>query len=305
MTFLANPRYRSQLSQTRASVVVVDENTDVPAGLAAIHTKNPYLYFARVVALLNPPEAHSGGIHPNATVDGRVHDSACVAAGATIEAGAEIGEAAYIGPGCVVGRNARIGRGVRLEANVTVYANCVIGNDCLIHAGAVIGADGFGFARTDEGQWVKFPQIGAVRIGDNVEIGANTTIDRGAMEDTVIGNGVKLDNQIQIGHNVEIGDDTAIAGCVGVAGSTRIGKRCMIGGQAGIIGHLTLVDDVVVSAGTLVTKSIRSPGVYTANLPLQNHAEWVRNFSRLRHLDSMANSIRTLEKRLDKGESES
>jgi len=305
LSFLANPKYRSQLATTRASVVVVDERTEVPEGLSAIHADNPYLYFARVVALLNPPREFAPGIHPHAVVDGTVHARAHVAAGAVIEAGACVDEGAVIGPGCVIGPDCRVGRDTRLSANVTLYAGCTVGERCLIHSGAVIGADGFGFARTEEGQWVKFPQVGGVRIGNDVEIGANTTIDRGAMTDTVIGDGVKLDNQIQIGHNVEIGDQTAIAGCVGIAGSTRIGKRCMIGGQAGIIGHLSIADDVVVSAGTLVTKSIKTAGVYTANLPLQTHTEWVRNFSRLRHLDAMAQSIRTIEKRLDKGESES
>jgi UDP-3-O-[3-hydroxymyristoyl] glucosamine N-acyltransferase len=305
LSFLANPKYRSQLAQTQASVVVVDERTELPDGLAAIRADNPYLYFVQVVTLLNPPRAFAPGIHPSAVVDGQVHPSAHVGAGVVIEAGAQIGEDAVIGPGCVIGPQVRIGCRTRLQARVTIYAGCTVGDDCLIHSGAVIGADGFGFARTDAGQWVKFPQIGAVRIGDEVEIGANTTIDRGAMLDTVIGRGVKLDNQIQVGHNVEIGEYTAIAGCVGIAGSTRIGKRCMIGGQAGIIGHLSIADDVVVSAGTLVTKSIKSAGVYTANLPLQNHADWVRNFSRLRHLDAMAQSLRTIEKRLDQGESES
>ncbi|QID18023.1 UDP-3-O-(3-hydroxymyristoyl)glucosamine N-acyltransferase [Nitrogeniibacter mangrovi] len=305
LSFLANPKYRAQLARTRASVVVVDEATEVPPGLLAIHTPNPYLYFARVVALLNPPVAHAPGVAASAVVAGAVHAGAHVAPNAVIEVGAVIGEDAVVGPGCVVGRDVHIGARTRLAANVTLYAGVHIGTDCLIHAGAVIGADGFGFARTDDGQWVKFPQIGSVRIGNKVEIGANTTIDRGAMSDTVIADGVKLDNQIQIGHNVEIGEDTAIAGCVGIAGSTRIGKRCMVGGQAGIIGHLSICDDVVISAGTLVTKSIRSPGVYTANLPLQTHADWVKNFSRLRHLDTMAQDIRTIEQRLDKGESES
>jgi len=305
LSFLANPKYRNQLASTRASVVVVDEQTEVPASLSAIHVDNPYLYFARVVALLNPPREFAPGIHPGAVIEGVVHERAHIAAGVVIEAGSEVGEGAVIGPGCVIGRDCRIGRHTRLSANVTLYAGCTVGDNCVIHSGAVIGADGFGFARTSDGQWVKFPQVGGVRIGNDVEIGANTTIDRGALTDTVIGNGVKLDNQIQVGHNVEIGEQTAIAGCVGIAGSTRIGKRCMIGGQAGIIGHLSIADDVVVSAGTLVTKSIKTAGVYTANLPLQTHTEWVRNFSRLRHLDAMAQSIRTIEKRLDKGESES
>lgn len=305
LSFLANPKYRSQLAGTQAGAVVVDESCEVPDGQCAIHTANPYLYFARAVALLYPASPVAAGVSAAAQVDGIVAPGAQVAAGGVVEAGARVDEGAYIGPNCVIGAGARVGARSRLQANVTVYAGCVIGEDCIVHAGVVIGADGFGFARTEAGEWVKFPQVGAVRIGRGVEIGANTTIDRGALSDTIIGDGVKLDNQIQVGHNVEIGAFTAIAGCVGIAGSTRIGQRCMIGGQAGIIGHLEIADDVVVSAGTLVTKSIRQPGVYTANLPLQTHAEWVRNFSRLRHLDSMAQSIRTIERRLDKGDNES
>ncbi|HNQ75368.1 MAG TPA: UDP-3-O-(3-hydroxymyristoyl)glucosamine N-acyltransferase, partial [Pseudothauera hydrothermalis] len=202
-----------------------------------------------------------------------------------------------------IGRGVVIGEGTRLHAGVTVYHDCVIGKGCIVHAGVVIGADGFGFARERDGRWIKIPQTGRVIIGDDVEIGANTTIDRGALDDTVIGNGVKLDNQIQIAHNVRIGEHTAIAGCVGIAGSTTIGARCMIGGQAGIIGHLVIADDVVVSAGTLVTKSIRRAGVYTGNLPVQSHPDWVKNFAHLRHLDDMAARIRALEKRLDKADS--
>ncbi len=299
LAFLANPKYVSKLSACRASAVIVGpaarELTDRPRIVAP----DPYLYFARVAQLLNPAEVFAPGVHPLASVAAPLPASVTVGPGASIEEGAVIGERVVIGAGCRIGRGARIGDDSRLNPNVTIYHDCVLGRGCLVHSGAVIGSDGFGFARERDGRWVKIPQVGRVIVGDEVEIGANTTIDRGALDDTVIGDGVKLDNQIQIGHNVRIGDHTAIAGCVGIAGSTTIGARCMIGGQAGIIGHLAIADDVVISAGTLVTKSIRQAGVYTANLPVQGHAEWVKNFAHLRHLDALVDRIRALEQRLE------
>jgi UDP-3-O-[3-hydroxymyristoyl] glucosamine N-acyltransferase len=204
----------------------------------------------------------------------------------------------------VIGAHCRIGQGVHIGADswlypgVTIYHRCRIGRRAIIHSGAVIGADGFGFARESNGEWVKIAQTGSVVIGDDVEIGANTTIDRGALEDTEIGDGVKLDNQIQVGHNVRIGPHTAIAGCVGIAGSARIGARCTIGGAAVILGHLTLADDVNVSSGTLVGKSIAKSGQYTGTVPFMAHDDWQKNFARLRHLDAQADKIRALEKRL-------
>ncbi|CAI09549.1 UDP-3-O-[3-hydroxymyristoyl] glucosamine N-acyltransferase (FirA protein) (EC 2.3.1.-) [Aromatoleum aromaticum EbN1] len=297
LAFLANPKYQSRLAACGASAVILAPAARDLTGLPRIVTADPYIYFARVAQLFNPPEAFVPGVHPAASVASPVPASVTIAAGASIDVDVELGEHVVIGPGCRIGRGARIGAGSRLNANVTIYHDCVLGRDCIVHAGAVIGADGFGFARERDGSWVKIPQVGRVVIGDDVEIGANTTIDRGALDDTVISGGVKLDNQIQIGHNVRIGAHTAIAGCVGIAGSTTIGARCMIGGQAGIIGHLEIVDDVVVSAGTLVTKSIRRPGVYTANLPVQGHAEWVKNFAHLRHLDALVDRIRALEER--------
>ncbi|MCK0512753.1 UDP-3-O-(3-hydroxymyristoyl)glucosamine N-acyltransferase [Aromatoleum buckelii] len=300
LAFLANPKYQSRLAACGASAVILAPAARDLTVLPRIVTADPYIYFARVAQLFNPPEAFVPGVHPAASVASPIPASVTVAAGASIDVDVELGERVVIGPGCRIGRGARIGAGSRLNANVTIYHDCVVGRDCIVHAGAVIGADGFGFARERDGSWVKIPQVGRVVIGDDVEIGANTTIDRGALDDTVIGDGVKLDNQIQIGHNVKIGERTAIAGCVGIAGSTTIGARCMIGGQAGIIGHLEIVDDVVVSAGTLVTKSIRRRGVYTANLPVQGHAEWVKNFAHLRHLDALVDRIRALEERKER-----
>jgi len=209
-----------------------------------------------------------------------------------------LGDDVIIGPGCRIHDHVSIGSGTRLCANTVIYADCVLGKRNLIHAGAVIGADGFGFARTQDGRWEKIPQTGRVLIGDDVEIGANTTIDRGALDDTVIEDGVKLDNQIQIAHNVRIGAHTAMAACVGVAGSARIGARCTLGGGAIVLGHIELADDVHVSAGTVIAKSVMQPGSYTGTVPFQPHAEWLKNFSRVRHLDAMADKIRALEKRL-------
>jgi len=284
IAFLANPRYRAGLESTRAGAVILS-----PADAGGfcgnrILSDNPYAYFARVAQLLNPRVAPAVAIHPSAVV----------------AAEARIGEGAVIGAGCVIGEHAIIGAGSLLHANVTVYAGCRIGLRAIIHAGAVIGADGFGFAREATGEWTKIPQIGSVLIGDDVEIGANTTIDRGALDDTVIEDGVKLDNQIQIGHNVRIGAHTAMAGCVGVAGSARIGRRCTFGGGAIILGHLQIADDVSVSAATLVTKSIPQAGSYSGAMPFEPHRDWRRNAAHLRQLDAMARRIRELENRLAK-----
>jgi UDP-3-O-[3-hydroxymyristoyl] glucosamine N-acyltransferase len=265
----------------------------------AILTPQPYLYYARVAQWLNPPPEAVAGIHPSATVDAEsIAKSASIGAQMWIGRGTQIGENVIIGANCSIGEGVVISAGTRLAAQVTVYADCRIGARCIVHSGAVIGADGFGFARETTGEWVKIPQTGRALIGDDVEIGANTTIDRGALGDTVIGNGVKLDNQIQIAHNVKIGDHAALAGCVGVAGSTTIGARCSIGGAAMIQGHLTLADDVTVTTGTLVTKSISRAGTYSGANPFLKHADWLKNFAHLRHLDAMADKIRALEQRL-------
>lgn len=297
LAFLSNPKYRPQLKLTRASAVIMAPPAD-DAPMAAILTPQPYLYYARVAQWLNPPPAVVPGIHPSAVVEGEVAASASIGPQAVIGRGARIGEGVVIGAHCSVGADAEIGAGTRLAANVSIYANCRIGARCLIHSGVVIGADGFGFAREADGAWVKIPQVGRVLIGDEVEIGANTTIDRGALGDTVIGDGVKLDNQIQVAHNVKIGAHSALAGCVGIAGSAVIGMRCTIGGGAIILGHLTLADDVNVLAATVVAKSIAQAGTYSGSVPFLEHKDWLKNFSRLRHLDAMADKIRALEQRL-------
>lgn len=305
IAFLANPKYRGQLAGCKASAVIVHPDTRDLASQPCIVTDDPYLYFARVAQILNPAKPVSGGVALGATVASELPASVFVAAGASIGTGVVIGEGSSIGPGCSIGDGVRIGPRCVLHSRVTVYADCIIGSDAIIHSGVVVGADGFGFARDKDGSWVKIPQTGRVVIGDDVEIGANTTIDRGALDDTVIEDGVKLDNQIQIGHNVHIGAHTIMAACAGVAGSTRIGKRCMIGGQAGISGHLTIADDVVISAWTLVAKSITRKGVYTSNLPLQTREDWIKNFAHLRHLDAMANRIRALEQQAPQGKTTS
>lgn len=299
LAFLANPKYQSQLSSCRASAVIVAPGARGLTDLPCIVTGDPYSYFARVAQLFNPPEAVHPGVHPAASVASPIPSSVMVAAGASVDVEVELGEGVVIGPGCRIGRGVHIGAGTRLNANVTIYHDCVIGVGCIVHSGAVIGSDGFGFARERDGSWIKIPQVGRVVIGDDVEIGANTTIDRGALDDTVIGNGVKLDNQIQIGHNCHVGAHTAMAGCVAVAGSARIGRHCSIGAGALILGHLEICDHVRVSADTVISRSIREPGTYTGMYPADAHEAWVRNTARVRHLDRLAERVRALERKLE------
>ena len=302
ITFLANPKYRAELAATGAGAVIVGTRDRDAASIPRIVAANPYAYFARVAQLFNPLPTITPGIHPSAAIhaSARVAQSAAIAEFVSIGAGADIGEGVSIGAGSVVGDGVAIGAHTRLNARVTVYARTIIGARCIVHSGVVIGADGFGFAadfstdvsKAKAGNWVKIPQTGRVIIGDDVEIGANTTIDRGAIDDTVIGNDVKLDNQIQIGHNCKIGDHTIISGCVGIAGSATIGKHVMIGGAAGILGHLDICDGAVISAMTLVTKSITEAGTYTASMPLMKHDEWLKNAVHLRRLGAMADAIK-------------
>ena len=292
VTFLANPRYRSRLGETRAGAIIVGPRDRDAASIPRIVADNPYAYYARTVALFHPEPGWRAGIHPFAQVDG----SANVDASALVEAFAVVGERAEIGPGvrvgphAFVGANVKLGRHTRLHARVTIYDGCSLGARCIVHSGAVIGADGFGHA-PDQGRWVKIPQVGGVRIGDDVEVGANTTIDRGALDDTVIEEGVKLDNQIQVAHNCVIGAHTVIAGCTGISGSTRIGRNCLIGGGVGIVGHVEICDGVTISGFSLVAKSILKPGTYTSGMPLMPHADWLRNAARLRRLDDTLKRI--------------
>ncbi|MBK9160301.1 MAG: UDP-3-O-(3-hydroxymyristoyl)glucosamine N-acyltransferase [Nitrosomonadales bacterium] len=300
ISFLTNSKYRAQLAGTKAGAVILGEADADSTPLPRIVSDNPYAYFARVSALLNPLAEIRPGVHPDAVVAGtaKIAASASIAATAVIGEGANIGESSVIGEGCCIGANVTIGSHARLYPRVVVYHDCVIGDNLIAHSGAVIGSDGFGIAM-DEGRWIKIPQIGRVVIGNDVEIGANTTIDRGALNDTVIEDGVKLDNQIQVAHNVRIGAHTAIAGCAGIAGSAVIGRYCLIGGGARILGHLQLADHVEVAAHTLIGKSIREPGNYAAIYPFARLDDWRRNAVHLRHLDELAKRIRALEQELE------
>jgi len=289
LSFLANSRYRRQLAATRATAVVLCERDAAACPVAALIDANPYLAYARIAAVLHPEPAAAPGIHPSAVLaaGARVPRSATVAALAIVEDDVELGERSFVGPGCIVQRGARLGADSRLIARVTLGPGVRLGERCIVHPGAVIGSDGFGFARDGEA-WFKVPQQGGVRVGDDVEIGANTTVDRGAIDDTVIEDGVKLDNQIQVGHNVSIGAHTAIAACTGISGSTSIGKRCMIGGMVGFAGHLSIADDVAVTGCTLVSASIREPGSYSAGIPAVDTRAWRRTVAQLRRLGRAA-----------------
>jgi UDP-3-O-[3-hydroxymyristoyl] glucosamine N-acyltransferase len=299
IAFLAHGKYRKQLTQTRAGAVILGTTEAGSTNLTRIVCPDPYGYFARVSALLNPPGSVAAGVHSSAVgnADAEIDATASIGPLVYLGKGARIGPNAIIGPGCVIGDNVRIGAQSRFHANVVVYHDCIIGERVILHAGVVIGADGFGYAPS-QGQWHKIPQVGRVVIGDDVEVGANTTIDRGTLDDTIIEQGVKLDNQIQVGHNVLIGEHTAIAGCVGIAGSTKIGKRCRIGGSAMISGHLEIADDVDISGGTAITKSVREKGMYTAVFPFTTHDRWVKNAVQLRNLDALSQRLKELEGRL-------
>ena len=293
IAFLANPKYRGRLATTRAGAVILGPGDREAASIPRIVSDNPYAYYAKTVALFHPDEQAKPGIHPFAQIDGTANVDAYAEIGAFVVIGprATIGKGARIGSHCVIGTDAHVGENTRLHARVTIYDGCRVGARCVLHSGAVIGADGFGMAR-EAGRWLKIPQVGGVRIGDDVEVGANTTIDRGALDDTVIEDGVKLDNQIQVAHNCVIGAHTVIAGCTGISGSVTIGRNCMIGGGVGIVGHISICDRVTISGMTLVTKSITEPGTYTSGLPFMPHAQWLRNAAQLRHLDDIARSVR-------------
>ncbi len=302
LSFLANPRYAAQLNSTQAgAVIVAPAFADVAAARgAAIVTPDPYLYFARLTQwwAVRWRQAPSPGVHASAVLEPgvRLHPTASIGALAVIGAGAEIGAGVVIGAHAIVGTGAAVGEGTRLHPRVTLADHCRIGARGIVHSGAVIGADGFGFAPT-QGRWEKIEQLGAVRIGDDVEIGANTCIDRGALDDTVIDDGVKLDNLIQIGHNVRIGAHCAMAGCVGIAGSARIGRHCTAGGGAIILGHLEIVDHVHITAATVVTRSIHKPGQYSGLFPFDDNASWEKNAATLRQLHALRERVRALERR--------
>jgi len=300
IAFLTNSKYRAQLDATHASAVIVAENEAEATTLPRIVCGNPYAYFAKVSALLNPAPQANPGIHASAVIGegARVDATAQIGANVVIGAGASIGAGCVIMENCSIGSNTAIGANARLYPGAVVYHDCVIGKNLIAHAGAVIGSDGFGMA-WENGRWLKIPQIGRVVIGDDVEIGANTTIDRGALNDTVIEDDVKLDNQIQVAHNVRIGAHTAIAGCVGIAGSATIGRYCRIGGSAGILGHLQIADNVEIASFTLVGKSIREAGSYAGIFPFSKNEEWRKNAAHLRHLDELARKVKQLQQEIE------
>jgi UDP-3-O-[3-hydroxymyristoyl] glucosamine N-acyltransferase len=299
LAFLANPLYRRELARTRAGAVVLSEQDREACPVPALVTPNPYAVYARIAALLHPPPALEPGIHASAcvAVDATVPRTAQVGPHVVIGSGVRLGESVVVGAGSVLGKNVSIGEGSRLAARVTVLDGSVIGARCIVHPGAVIGADGFGFAR-HELEWLKVPQVGRVVIGDDVEIGANTTIDRGTIEDTVIEDGVKLDNLIQLAHNVRIGAHTAMAACSGIAGSTRIGKRCMIGGATTVVGHLEVCDDVMIGFHSTVTRSIQTPGEYSGCIPVEEASRWRRLVARFKRLDAYVARLKSLERDL-------
>lgn len=299
IAFLANPIYRAQLSTTQAGAVIVAPGDRELTELPRIIALNPYAYFARAAALFLPPSSAAPGKHPSAVIESSatVAKSAIIGAGAYVGQCAKIGERTIISPNVHIGSDAIIGADCVVYPNSVVYHHCEIGDRVIIHAGVVIGADGFGFAH-DTDRWIKVPQVGRVKIEDDVEIGANTTIDRGAIEDTIIETGVKLDNQIQIGHNVRVGAHTVMAGCSAVAGSTSIGRHCKIGGGVGIVGHVEICDGVTITARTLVTKSILQAGVFSGGLPHMGNREWLKTTAHIRRIEQLISRVEQLEQEI-------
>jgi len=299
VSFLSNPGYKKYLYKTRASAVILSPENSADCPTAVIASSNPYVCYARAAALIVPPPAPKQGVHPAAVIEDGcdVDASAWVGPNCIIESGAVIHAGVQLDGGCFIGKGSVIGANSHLYANVVICHDVSIGKRVNIYPGAVLGSDGFGLAN-EAGKWINVPQLGSVVVGDDVEIGANTTIDRGALEDTVLEEGVRLDNQIQVAHNVHIGAHTAIAGCVGISGSATIGKYCMIGGGVGIVGHLEITDRVVVTGMSLVTRSITEPGVYSSGVPAQDNVSWNKNYARLRQLDKLARKVQLLERRL-------
>lgn len=298
ISFFTNTRYRQSLQNTRAGAVILQvEHANICPTICLV-ASNPQLAYSRVAGLFAEQSQTCSGIHPTAVVDeqAEVAGDAWIGPYSVIEAGASVGAGVFIGPHCWVAAGVTVGTGSRLIANVTLCHAVRLGDNVLVHPGAVIGSDGFGLAN-DRGRWVKIPQLGSVIVGDDVEIGANTTIDRGALDDTILEQGVKLDNQIQVAHNVHIGAHTAVAGCVGIAGSAQIGQHCTIGGGVGIAGHLKIADNVHITGMSLVTKSITEPGLYSSGLTVEPNRLWNKISARLRRIDDMARKLTMLEKK--------
>lgn len=302
LSFLHDPKYRSDLQGTAAGVVILTEEFAVDSPVATLITSDPYLAYARAARLIYAPEKPlkpgihcSAVVHELAEVDATAHlgPQVVVEAGAVVASGATLEAGVYVGPGCYIGKDSAIAAGAKLVGDVRM------GERCRILSGAVIGGSGFGFASGEQGEWIRIPQVGGVVLGDDVEVGANTTIDCGAIEPTRIGNGVKLDNLIQIAHNVQIGDHTAIAGCTGIAGSAKIGKHCAIGGGAGIVGHIEITDRVIITGTSFITQNINEPGTYSSGVPFSESGKWRRNYIRFSQLDSMARRLKQVERQLE------
>ncbi|MGI9317146.1 MAG: UDP-3-O-(3-hydroxymyristoyl)glucosamine N-acyltransferase [bacterium] len=297
ISFLANPNYRKYLPDTVASAVILKKQFVSESPVACLIAEDPYLTYARIAAELYPETLANGQVHPGAVIGDSsiVPDSCEIAAGAVIGNGVTLGERVIVGPNSVLADNVTVGADTRFAANVSIYEDVEIGERCLFHSGAVIGADGFGIAQSPQG-WVKVPQVGSVTIGNDVEVGANTTIDCGAIRNTRVGNGVKLDNLVQIGHNVVIGDHTVMASQSGISGSTKVGSRCVFGGKAAVAGHLEVVDDVILLAKASVSKSILKPGMYSNVIPAEEARTWRKIAGRIKRLDDMAERLKQLEK---------
>jgi UDP-3-O-[3-hydroxymyristoyl] glucosamine N-acyltransferase len=300
ITFLANERYRSRLAKTRAAAVILSAEHVADCPVNALVSDNPYLCYARTSALLHPDPPVLAGVHSSAVVAATAQVDATAQVGPLSVVGehVQIGPGVLVGPGCVIQDDVRIGSDTRLVARVTVCSGTVVGDRCVIHPGAVLGSDGFGLAN-DRGVWIKVPQLGGVVVGNDVEIGANTTVDRGSLRDTRIDDGAKLDNLIQIAHNVEVGAHSAIAACSGISGSTTIGRHCTLGGNTGLAGHLTIGDGVHFSGKSLVTRSFTEPGSYSGNVPAMPTGAWRRMIGRIRNIDQLFQRVRKIEKALE------
>ncbi|AJJ10267.1 UDP-3-O-[3-hydroxymyristoyl] glucosamine N-acyltransferase LpxD [Yersinia rohdei] len=301
ITFLSNSRYQEQLATCNAGAVVLTE-ADLPfCKSAALVVNNPYLTYARMAQIMDTTPQPAQDIAPSAVISSHaiLGENISVGANAVIESGVVLGDNVVIGAGCFIGKNTHIGAGSRLWANVSVYHEVVIGKNCLIQSGTVIGADGFGYAN-DRGNWIKIPQLGSVHIGDRVEIGACTTIDRGALDNTIIGNGVIIDNQCQIAHNVVIGDNTAVAGGVIMAGSLKVGRYCMIGGASVINGHMEICDKVTITGMGMVMRPITEPGLYSSGIPLQPNKVWRKTAALVMNIDGINKRLKAIERKIDK-----
>ena len=300
LAFVANSKYKKFLNDTRASVVIVPEELLADCPTNALVVKSPLVAYARLAQMLTAEPLPAGGVHPTAVVspNAKLAATAYVGPNAVVEDGVVLGENVQIGANCFVGKGTLIDDDTMLHPNVSVYHHCVLGKRCIIHCGTVLGSDGFGNAN-EAGRWIKIPQLGRVVLGDDVEVGANTAIDRGAMNDTVIGDGVKIDNLVHIAHNVEIGDNAAIAACVGIAGSAKLGKGVTIGGVSGVAGHIEIADNTHFTGMAMVTRSIKEPGLYSSGLPAEDNREWRKNVVRFRNLEKLEKRIKELEAKLD------